>query len=223
MEITIKNSRVASTGTSDKGPWELIVVTTQDGTEFTTFDKKAKQGEGAVIAISEPKTKKGKLSFEKVLEVKKECQVASPATSSSEQYKADPAKIASEERRSRMHTIKDLWIAGVIDKDSSEVKKLRAWIMEGDTPKAEAKPIKQRPPDAPTDEDLPFTEEQSQGEMVTGDLKGLPIHNLGDLFSACLHHFKINQSEVLKELGGITKEQISDPMEAWLQIVDAKS
>jgi len=127
-------------------------------------------------------------------------------------YGDSPEKIASIEAQSRAKIISELWIAGVIDKDSAEVKKLRAWIMGETKTTKKSESI-----------EAIFPEEQSQGETVTGDLKGLPIRNLGDLFSACLHHFKMNQSAVLKELGTSSKEQISDPGEAWLQIVDTKS
>jgi hypothetical protein len=32
----------------------------------------------------------------------------------------------------------------------------------------------------------------------------------------------MNQSAVLKELGGISKEDIADPQDAWLQIVELR-
>src|SRR3990172_3227879 len=73
MEIIIKSSQVVKTGTGSKGDWELIRVTTEDGTEFTTFDKKAKHlTAGAIIDIGNPKTKEGKLSFDKVVNVVRE-------------------------------------------------------------------------------------------------------------------------------------------------------
>ena len=59
----------------------------------------------------------------------------------------------------------------------------------------------------------------SKPQADASDLRSLEIKNLGDLFSACLKYFKLSQSATLKELGGITKEQISDPKESWLQIV----
>lgn len=70
-----------------------------------------------------------------------------------------------------------------------------------------------------SEEDL-WPEDKSAPESP--ELKSLEIKNLGDLFNACLKHFKMNQSTVLKELGGITKEQIADPQDAWLQIVELR-
>jgi len=138
-------------------------------------------------------------------------------------YGDSPEKIASIEAQSRAKIISELWIAGKFDGNDPEVKKLRAWLTGGQVsssvgPKKAAPKQKAKEPE----EDI-FPEEQSMGEKVAGDLRDLPIVNLGNLFSACLHHFKMNQSEVLKELGTSSKEQISDPGEAWLQIVEAKS
>jgi len=129
MEIEVKASQVLKTGTNKSGEWELIKVTSQDGTEYTTFDKKAKKlGSGAVIDIGEPVIKEGKISFKEVVKVVKEGQAAAVSSGS---YQADPIKMASEERRSRMHAIKDLWVAGKLDEKTPEVIKMRKWLMEG--------------------------------------------------------------------------------------------
>ncbi len=64
MQITVKSSKVGSTGTSQKGAWELIVVTSADNTDYTTFHKGAKNlVAGTVIDIGEPKIEGGKCSF----------------------------------------------------------------------------------------------------------------------------------------------------------------
>lgn len=54
------------------------------------------------------------------------------------------------------------------------------------------------------------------------ELMNLSIKNLGELFSACHKHFGLNQSAVLEQLGGITKDQIADVQDAWRQIVEAR-
>jgi len=54
------------------------------------------------------------------------------------------------------------------------------------------------------------------------ELMSLSIKNLGELFSACHKHFGLNQSAVLEQLGGITKDQIADVQDAWRQIVEAR-
>ena len=131
MEIEVKASQVLRTGTNKSGEWELIKVVSQDGTEYTTFDKKVKKlGAGAVIDIGEPTIKEGKISFKEIVKVVKEGQAA---VVSSGNYQADPVKMASEERRSRMHAIKELWIAGKFDAGALEVIKLRKWLMEDAT------------------------------------------------------------------------------------------
>lgn len=64
MQITVKSTKVAKTGTNKAGPWELIVVTPEDGTDYTTFHKGAKNlTAGSLIDIGEPIIKEGKISF----------------------------------------------------------------------------------------------------------------------------------------------------------------
>lgn len=146
-------------------------------------------------------------------------------------YQDSPEKMASIENQKRADITAQLWIAGKFDEKTPEVKKMRAWLMGGDVPAKtpEPKPTrKPEPADSPfpdeTSPDAPTAEKATPAEgTATDDLKSLPMANLGNLFSSCLHYFKMNQSDVLKELGGITKEQIADPQEAWAQIVEAKS
>jgi hypothetical protein len=147
MEIEVKSAQVVKTGTSKKGPWELIRVVTPNGTEYTTFDKKAKhQGPGAIIDIGLPKIEKGKISFEEIVKVVKEGQVQSsfnPLDNGS--YKADPAKLASEELRSRMHGAIQLIVADKLSIDDPEGKMVRAWIMGTNAPQPSQKPQEPAP------------------------------------------------------------------------------
>ena len=76
MEITVKEVRVLKTGTTKSGDWELIKVTSEDDTGYTTFDKKAKSLTGATIEF-DPVIKEGKLSF-KDFKVISEGQVSPP-------------------------------------------------------------------------------------------------------------------------------------------------
>jgi|TARA_Y100000310_G_scaffold36889_1_gene34693 hypothetical protein len=66
MEIKVKSAKVLKTGENEKGAWSLIkVVDETTGIEYTTFDKKAHIGAGAVLDIGEPEIKEGKRSFKK--------------------------------------------------------------------------------------------------------------------------------------------------------------
>lgn len=54
MQITVKSAKVGKTGTNKQGDWELIVVTADDGTDYTTFHKGAKHlTAGTVITLDE--------------------------------------------------------------------------------------------------------------------------------------------------------------------------
>ncbi|KKN71453.1 hypothetical protein LCGC14_0420320 [marine sediment metagenome] len=74
MEITIRSSKILKQGERKDGTpytW-LAVIAEGTGVEYTTFDKKANAGAGAVLDIGEPIIKEGKHSF-------KECKVISEA------------------------------------------------------------------------------------------------------------------------------------------------
>ena len=63
MQITVKEVKVVAHGKNNRGDWELIRVTAEDGSEHTTFDKKAKHiTTGSVIEI-EPEVSDGKSNF----------------------------------------------------------------------------------------------------------------------------------------------------------------
>lgn len=64
MQITVGSTKVAKTGTNKRGAWELIIVTSQDGTDYRTFHKGVKSlASDTVIDIGEPEIEEGKISF----------------------------------------------------------------------------------------------------------------------------------------------------------------
>lgn len=64
QKVTVQDVKTKS-GTSAKGPWTLVIVTSEDGAEFTSFDKGlAKLRQSAVIEIEpEVTTKDGKTTI----------------------------------------------------------------------------------------------------------------------------------------------------------------
>lgn len=134
-------------------------------------------------------------------------------------YQDSPEKIVSIESQKRADIIAQLWIAGKFDGNGPEVGKLKTWLGElGESalvvaPKVEAPKAEKAKPQA---------SKASAPTPEPDDLMNLPIKNLGDLFKACYEHFKLTQTAALKELGGITKEQIADPLDSWRQIVSTR-
>ena len=140
-------------------------------------------------------------------------------------YREDsPQKIASIETQTAVKTmvgaygqIEAAGIAkGVAPKYTPFVAKIinnaLTWcntrIPADDAPKA-PQPVPQ-PPQTPSK------------DKAEDNLMDLPIKNLGDLFTACQKHFKLTQSNTLKELGLTAKEEIADVQDAWRQIVSAR-
>ncbi len=102
MEITVKEAKVISTGTNKNGDWELVKVTSEDGTEYTTFDKKAKHLVlGAVVDIGDVTLKEGnKRSFKEYTVKSVPATPASPVDSGDQMNKEDWAKKQRIERES---------------------------------------------------------------------------------------------------------------------------
>ena len=101
MQITVKSSRVGKTGKNEKGEWALIIVVDENtGIEYTTFDKKAHIGPGAVLDIGEPDVKEGKHSFKK-------CTVVSESTSPPPDNGKDgmTPELWAEKDRAQAHSI----------------------------------------------------------------------------------------------------------------------
>jgi len=99
MQITIgQSAKVIKTGTNKQGgAWELIVIKSAKGTEYTTFDKKVKHlGAGSVIEIGEPEENNGKLGFPKIVEVITEVAPATVETREPGTYKRDTEGIQFE-------------------------------------------------------------------------------------------------------------------------------
>ena len=52
MQVTVKSTKVLKSGEGDYGPWKLVKVATEEGTDYTTFADGAENlGSGAVITI----------------------------------------------------------------------------------------------------------------------------------------------------------------------------
>lgn len=131
QEVTVKEVKLPRT---EKSPTTLI---TEDGAAISGFDDGLKGVKpGAVLMVDlEVKGKYTNITaFETVKPGKGE------PTPPDAGYKADPAKLASEELRSRMHAAKDLIIADKADMESPIGHLLRDWIMGDNTPQPSPEP-----------------------------------------------------------------------------------
>ncbi len=134
-DIKVKEG-VTAEGTRAGQKWQLVIITGDDGSEFTTFDIKAKEvGIGGVIEL-EPVIKNGKTNFTKFTIKKKGVAPVPAATIGGDD---SPVKRNSIENQSRAERITELWIAGKIADDDSLVTKLRAWLDQLGSAKAEPK------------------------------------------------------------------------------------
>lgn len=196
-DIKIKTG-ITRTGAKAGDPWELIIIIGDDGSEFTTFDKAAKEvGIGGIIEL-EPVIKAGKTNFTKFT-IKKKGQAPAPsATSSSEET---PIKRQSIEDQNRAGHITNLWIAGKIKDDDSLVKKLRTWLEKLGTQekKAESGGAK--------------TEEETAKQPSAPTAP--PLKNVGELFARAAK-FGLSPRDVCEAAGIGKREDIQDFDAAWV-------
>jgi len=186
MEITVKSVKVVKTGTNKSGAWELIRVTTLDGTEYTTFDKKVKHmGEGAVIDIGEPDIKEGKISFKEIVKVVKEGQapaVTSGNGKSPEQIAIERCSIEGQTAYNGIIQLIDREAAEKVDIVPADLKTLTFDYARVKMSKSLAKPVAV----------VKKTEAPAEPSGNGG------FKNAGQFLAKCQEVFSLNRSQVLE-------------------------
>ena len=123
-DIKVKEG-ITKTGPKAGKPWELIIIIGDDNSEFTTFDKSAKEvGIGGVLEL-EPVIKAGKTNFTKFT-IKKKGQAPAPVATSGGGDSLE--KRQSIESQTRAYIIADLYKAEKLEAGSSQVKSLLVWL-----------------------------------------------------------------------------------------------
>ena len=219
MEITVKSTKVLKRGKNDYGDWALVKIITDKDIEYTTLHKEAETITlGMVIeidqlSIEEDKDGKEKRSFKK-FEVVSKPEVAPSPTQPNGMTpdmwrEKDKAEQWSRECNTCFMGIGDLIrnkpIEGkkaldvynaALDWAMAHLKTETKIIMVGDTHEGSIAKLKlaQKPPPPAT----PSTSEGSEskeGVMV--------FKNVGELYTACNKHFKIQKTDVDKELKNV--------------------
>ena len=135
MEIRVKDVTVVKTGESSKGAWELIKVTSEDGTGYTTFDKGAKKLNPGAVFEADVTLKEGKAQFKEVGKVISNTEAPlAPADNMSKSNWADKDKVTRQsiEMQVRAKITAELRIAGVFTDADPEVVMLRTWLQTGE-------------------------------------------------------------------------------------------
>ena len=208
---------VTQSGKNQGKPWELVIVTGDDGSEFTTFDLAIKEvGIGALIDI-DVEIKNGKTNIKNFILKEKgtEKPAAGPTAGTPFNGGDSPVKRKSIEDQNRSERITELWIAGKIPDDDALVTKLRKWLEELGQPLAQSSTVANeaaalaesaRVASARTNEEA-FTQIGSNG---TPELK-----NAGDLMTEANKRWGMTASSALGILGVKTGEEITDYKAAW--------
>jgi len=214
LQITVKSAKVGKTGTSDKGDWELIVIKAEDGTDYTTFHKSAKNlTPGTVIDIGEPTIKNGKCSFKEFNVISQ----GSPATSTSangkngmtpeDWAKKDRIERASYEAQTAFKGVIELLVAKVILPEGEIAKSALDWAAKKLIPGVPEQ-VARMPglvKDPPTETDKEF---EKLGEEPT-------FKNVGEFLTRVTKELGINRVEVLTRLSINDVKEIDSLEEAW--------
>lgn len=209
QKVRVTDVKVEAGKTGDRN-WEKITITGEDGTQFTTFDTKAKGLQGALIEL-EPIVKGKYVNFEKwnVLE-KPPIPIPIP--------ESDPAtarlQIQADFKIAALQVAGRLAAAGKIDEEeiTTCADQIYAWLAgrtKIETQKAKAEEQ---------------TSEKAWEALGGEDRDPDSIKTKGDLFTACLADFNMQRSEVIKELGHSSQEEITEsPSECYRIIRQAKA
>lgn len=193
QKVRVTDVKVEAGKTGDR-TWEKITITGEDGTQFTTFDTKAKGLQGALIEL-EPIVKGRYVNFEK-WNVLEKPPVAMPIPG------PDPAtakvRIQADFKIAALQVAGRLAAAGKIDEEEIPAcaDKIYAWL---------AGQAKTTPKEAEgrTAEELWSGMGREERDLDT-------LKTMGDLFTACLTDFKMQRSDVIKELGYSSQEEIGE-------------
>jgi len=196
MQIKVKSAKVGKTGENKNGKWELIVVTSEDGTDYTTFHKGAKSLQAeTVIDIGEPIIKEGKISF-------KEYQIISePAVQSSKngQPGMTPEAWAEKDRLERWSRECNTCFMGIMELAKTQdhtigtFGNVYAAALDWALAHFKTTPPVTKPAPAAT---RPTT---GASELKTGSLV---FANPGEFYSTCLKQFKVQKSKVDEIIAG---------------------
>lgn len=220
MQITVKSTKVGKTGKSDKGDWELIVVKSEDGTDYTTFHKSAKNlSPGTVIDIGEPKIKDGKISFKEFTVVSAPAAAPAPASANG-QSGMSPEAWAEKDRlecRSReantcfmglttmasspdpLKNMTPDTIARYHDALNAAMVWATAHFTKPVSAKTEAKPEAKA---EPTEADMAFE--------AMGDFK-----DLGAFLTRAMNELKMGRAEICEKLSINDVKEITDFAKDW--------
>ena len=204
MQITVKEAKVVKTGTNKSGDWELIRVASEDNTEYTTFDKKAKHlTKGSVIDF-EPIIKEGKCSF-KEFEVISEAPSNVPLPQMSKEDWSDKQRVerASIESQVAYKGLIELMIAKVAPTSVGQAAISWALSKLGKVP-----PVSTTAPESDKQPDVPGVEGNSidlawlreslktlKWTSIVGYLKNQYGLTAGETVTECLGYMTREQQE----------------------------
>lgn len=222
MQVNVKSVKVLKSGTNKNGEWELVGVTSEDGTNYTTFHKSAKNLTAGSVIEFEPEIKEGKISFK---EYKVVSEAPAPASPSPANGKPDshqgmtPEMWAEKDRLERWSIESQTAFKGIMEFASKHETPNHISGKFGDvfdaaldwamahfkTPQPTTKPS---PP--PT---------KSKSDAVPDDLSAMVFNNAGELKTACKDVLKMTPMQISKETAGFILTTPEGRAQAWQAVV----
>jgi len=244
MQLTVKSVKVGATGTSKRGDWELIVVTSQDDTDYTTFHKNAKDiPPGSVIEVEDTVVKDGKTSFKEFVIVSKPAPVADVGVVAEQGQLTGQGNIYAEkngmtpedwkEKQSLERIsiegqtcIKQLVLALSTDIfDEEDALKLTTLLKTALTTKIITFIGGMREPEVgikgveTSKPKSTITPSKGGGKLTLEELKALVFKDPGEFYLACHKHFNLDKSRAATEIGDFDLFKAAGRLGAWAAIL----
>ncbi len=228
MQITVKSAKVAKTGTKDNREWRLIIITSDDGTDYATFHTSAEHiTPGSVIDIGEPKIKEGKVSFKEFTVIS-----AAPAPAvignTSGINGMTPELWAEKDKADRWSKECNTCFMGIMELVGKNIESISAgkaiiyidpvftaaldWALNHFTNKMPAKTSQPSPEATKSKSEKPGGLPWPEGGVAH-------FKDRGEFYTACNKQFKLQKSGVDKEVAGIDLTTDAGRLDAWAKIV----
>lgn len=222
QKVTVSDIKIKEGMKGDRA-WKLIIITGEDGSEFTTFDPKAAEvGVGGVIEL-EPVAKAGKINFTEF----KILQKGPPSGGGSESRNGMTPELWAEKDRLERHSMESMSaFRGILELAATEqFNKLRSG---SDATKDKLDKVFDKALDwalghfksTVVPAAKPATTQATKQEDKP-DLQGLVFADAGKFKTACVEHIKMSLSQIDKETAGFDLNTEEGRKDAWASILVA--
>ncbi len=234
MQVTVKDIKVKE-GTTKAGAnagklWKLIILTGQDGSEFTTFDASAQEvGIGGVIEL-EPVIKAGKINFTEFKIIQKGSFQTAPGNGKTDSMtpelweEKDKRELWSREANACFMGLPDLINCQPTDEKGKQARNSaldyavahfngQSVVKQASKPSEVPKPEATKPASKPA---------KSTAEVTEEDLSGIVFENAGALLNYLKDDLEMNEEQRKATTAGFNLTTEQGRKDCWASILKTR-